>query len=53
MMELIRGPGHLLFALRDLSKAYNMRVGICKFKLILSILARQMVQVIMCSMIVT
>ena len=39
MMQIIKGQGHLLFALRDLSKAYYTRGGggICKFKLILSI----------------
>ena len=35
------------FALRDLTKAYYTRWDICKFKLILSILARQMVQVVL------
>ena len=53
MMQLIKGPGHLRFALRDLSKAYYTRGGICKFQLILSILARQMAQVVLCFMIVT
>ena len=46
-------PGHLLFALRDLSEAYYTRGAICKFKLILSILARQMAQVVLWFMIVT
>ena len=52
MMQLIRGPCHLLFALRDLSKGYYTRGGICKFKVMLSIFARMM-QVIMCFMTVT
>ena len=43
MMQITKRQGHLLFALKDLSKAYYTRGGICKFKLILSIFARQMV----------
>ena len=47
MMQLIRDPSYFFFAFRDLTKAYYTRGDICKFKLILSILARQMVQVVL------
>ena len=51
MMQLIRS--HLLFVLRDLSKAYYTRGGICKFKVMLYNLDGKMMQVIICFMTVT
>ena len=37
MMQLIKGQGHLLWTLGDLSKAFEKWGGLCKFKFILSV----------------
>ena len=36
MFKIIKGQGHLLWTIRDLSDAFGSWGGICKFKFILS-----------------